>query len=125
MNKPIIFTNSENERITSAFGSSFIIYEWRGSGPDYMHVHFADDEAWHVIEGTLTFKFPDRTFIAQKGTTVFVPAGTPHAYTADASARYLLILTERLNKLIEELHSTPFASHNDVMKKYKSEILSP
>src|SRR5215831_14570814 len=118
MNAPIIIFNSENERITSAVGSSFIIHEWRGSGPDYMHVHYADDEAWHVIEGTLTFKFTDRTYIAQKGTTVFVPAGTAHTYTADSSARYLLILTDQLNKLIEELHATPIASHNEVMKKY-------
>jgi mannose-6-phosphate isomerase-like protein (cupin superfamily) len=123
MSAPIVFTNSENPRITSAIGSSFIIHEWRGSGPDYMHVHYADDEAWHVIEGTLTFKFSNRTFIAQKGTTVFVPAGTPHTYTADSSARYLLILTERLNKLIEELHTAPFATHNEVMKKYQSEIV--
>ena len=75
MNEPVIFNNSDKERINFALGSSFIIHEWRGSGPDYMHVHYADDEAWHVIEGTLTFKFQNRTYEAYKGTTVFVPAG--------------------------------------------------
>lgn len=124
MNEPVIFNNSERERINSALGSSFIIHEWRGSGPAYLHVHYADDEAWHVIEGTLTFKFQDRTFEAHQGTTVFVPAGVPHTYSADASTRYLVILTERLNELIKELQANPFDRHNEIMKKYQSEILA-
>lgn len=119
MKEPVIF----KEHINSAIGSSFIIHEWRGSGPDYMHVHYADDEAWHVIEGILTFKFKDRIYEAHKGTTVFVPAGTPHTYTANASARYLIILTERLHKLITELQAAPFGTHKEIMKKYQSEIL--
>jgi mannose-6-phosphate isomerase-like protein (cupin superfamily) len=73
----------------SVVGKSFIIHEWKGSGPAYMHVHYNDDEAWHVLEGTLTFKFTDRTINAAKGTTVFVPAGVPHTYYADDTARYL------------------------------------
>ncbi len=119
MKEPVIF----KENIKSAIGSSFIIHEWRGSGPGYMHVHYADDEAWHVMEGTLTFKFQDRTYEAHKGTTVFVPAGTPHTYTANASAVYLIILTERLNQLIIELQASPLATHKEIMKKYQSEIL--
>ena len=123
MNEPVIFNNSDKERINFALGSSFIIHEWRGSGPDYMHVHYADDEAWHIIEGTLTFKFHNQTYEAHKGTTVFVPAGTPHTYSANASARYLIILTEQLNKLITELQTAPFDTHKEIMKKYQSEIL--
>lgn len=123
MNEPIIFNNSEQGHISTVIGSSFIIHEWRGSGPDYMHVHYADDEAWHVIEGTLTFKFQNRTYEADKGITVFVPAGTPHTYSANASARYLIILTERLNELIKELQAAPYDKHREIMKKYQSEIL--
>ena len=123
MNEPVILNNSDKEGINSALGSSFIIHEWRGSGPDYMHAHYADDEAWHVMEGTLTFRFQNRTYEAQKGTTVFVPAGTPHTYSADASGRYLIILTERLNKLITELQTAPLENHKEIMKKYQSEVL--
>jgi quercetin dioxygenase-like cupin family protein len=123
MNEPIIFDNFQGGQIHSAMGSSFIIHEWRGSGPGYMHVHYADDEAWHVIEGTLTFRFVDRTYEAHGGTTVFVPAGTPHTYSANASARYLIILTERLNQLIKELQTAPLHAHKEIMKKYNSEIL--
>ena len=119
MKAPVIF----NENVSSAIGSSFIIHEWQGSGPDYMHVHYADDEAWYIIEGTLTFRFQDRTYEAHKGTTVFVPAGVPHTYSADASSRYLIILTEQLNKLITALHAAPFDRHKEIMREYQSEIL--
>jgi mannose-6-phosphate isomerase-like protein (cupin superfamily) len=51
---------SESQSPISAMGGSFGIYEWSGSGPDYLHVHHSDDEAWHVLEGTLTFKLATR-----------------------------------------------------------------
>jgi len=108
----------------AALGNSFVVHEWSGSGPDYLHVHHADDEAWHVLEGTLTFRFSDRTVEAPAGTTVFVPAGVPHAYyEASGPTRYLIILTPRLNKLIEALHSAPFSEHAAVMREYDSEIV--
>jgi hypothetical protein len=40
-----------------ATGQSFAIREWHGSGPAALHVHHVDDEAWHVLEGTLRFRF--------------------------------------------------------------------
>jgi mannose-6-phosphate isomerase-like protein (cupin superfamily) len=128
MPEPVIISqksdNEENHIANSAVGSSFIIHKWRGSGPDYLHVHYEDDEAWHVLEGILTFRINDRVIEASQGTTVFVPAGTPHTYSANASACYLVILTVRLNELISELHKSPYNEHAAIMKKYKSEILS-
>src|SRR6266480_7889512 len=64
----------------SAVGTSLVVHEWTGSGPSYMHVHRSDDEAWHVLEGLLRFRFADGEVDAPAGTTVFVPAGSPHAY---------------------------------------------
>jgi uncharacterized cupin superfamily protein len=108
----------------SVTGNTLVVHEWRGSGPDYMHVHYEDDEAWHVLEGTLIFKFRDRTIEARQGTTVFVPQGVPHTYRTNGPTRYLMILTPRLNGLISELHSTPYDQHASVMQKYKSEIIN-
>ena len=51
----------------SAVGKSFEIHEWRGSGPAQLHVHHSDDEAWHVLEGELTFRYADRTEVASAG----------------------------------------------------------
>lgn len=108
----------------AAAGQSFDVHEWSGSGPVYLHVHHADDEAWHVLEGTLTFKFRDREVEAHAGTTVFVPAGVVHSYyEAHGPTRYLMILTPRLRELIAELHKTPYARHGEVMLRYESEIV--
>jgi hypothetical protein len=86
-----------------------------------LHVHYEDDEAWHVISGTLRFRFQDRTLVAEAGATVLVPAGVAHTFGGDG--RYLLITTPRLNQLISELHAVDRAEHAAVFKKYDSELL--
>jgi quercetin dioxygenase-like cupin family protein len=53
-------------------------------------VHDSDDEAWHVLEGELTFRYADREETAGPGTTVFIPGGVAHEYRANAAARYLI-----------------------------------
>jgi len=128
MNEPIIVpgkqARDDKQQPISAIGGSFDIYEWSGSGPDYIHVHHSDDEAWHILEGTLTFKFSDRVIEVSAGTTVFVPAGVPHAYyEANGSTRYLIILTPRLRELISALHTSPREEHNAIMRSFDSEIL--
>jgi mannose-6-phosphate isomerase-like protein (cupin superfamily) len=107
----------------SAVGGSFVIHEWRGSGPAALHVHRADDEAWHVLDGTLRFRFVDRVVDVGPGGTVFVPAGVAHAYEA-FGARYLIVLTPRLAALIGELQqSSDGSQHSAVYEKYESELL--
>ena len=108
----------------SASGSSFGVYEWRGSGPATLHVHYSDDEAWHVLAGDLTFRYADRSEIAGPGTTVFVPAGVPHTYTAGPDARYLIVLTPRLKALIAALQSDRDPGHQrEIYRRFDSELL--
>jgi len=108
----------------SATGLSFDIHEWSGSGPATQHIHHSDDEAWHVLEGTLTFRFGDRTVHAQAGTTVFVPAGVAHTYfEADGPTRYLIIMPPRLRELIAALHGAPASEHGAIMRQYDSELV--
>jgi len=40
-----------------AVGNSIVVYEWHGNGYDYLHVHYEDDEAFHILEGKVTFRF--------------------------------------------------------------------
>jgi quercetin dioxygenase-like cupin family protein len=87
----------------SAAGTSLVIREWTMSGPSYLHVHHSDDEAWHVLEGRLRFKFLDREVDATPGMTVFVPAGLAHTYWAVEPSRYLIILTPKIDGLIARL----------------------
>jgi len=108
----------------SASGISFAIHEWRGSGPATLHVHHSDDEAWHVLEGALTFRYADRTETVGPGTTVFVPAGIPDTYMAGGNARYLIVLTPRLSALIAALQADPDpAHHREIYKRFNSELL--
>jgi mannose-6-phosphate isomerase-like protein (cupin superfamily) len=108
----------------SAAGKSFEIHEWRGSGPATLHVHHSDDEAWHVLEGELTFRYTDRTEKVGAGRTVFVPAGVPHTYIVGAGSRYLIILTPRLSRLIATLQADRDPSHHhEIYRRFDSELL--
>jgi mannose-6-phosphate isomerase-like protein (cupin superfamily) len=108
----------------SAVGISFGIHEWRGSGPAALHVHHSDDEAWHVLDGELAFRYIDRTEIVCTGMTVFVPAGVAHTYTAGNDARYLIVLTPRLSALIAALQVDRDASHqHEIYRRFESELL--
>jgi quercetin dioxygenase-like cupin family protein len=107
----------------SAMGRVFGIAEWRGSGPPQLHVHHEDDEAWHVIDGQVEFRFADGVEVVGPGSTVFVPAGVAHTYVTSADARYLIVLTPQLEALIEELHSVPAGEHAAVYRRHASELL--
>jgi quercetin dioxygenase-like cupin family protein len=108
----------------SASGNSFSVYEWRGSGPATLHVHHSDDEAWHVLEGELTFRYADCTETVKAGGTVFVPAGIPHTYSAAADARYLIILTPRIAGLISALQADHDPAHQrEIYRQFDSELL--
>jgi mannose-6-phosphate isomerase-like protein (cupin superfamily) len=108
----------------AADGASFSIHEWRGSGPPHLHVHHEDDEAWHVLAGTLTFRFAGRTEEVGAGSTVFVPAGVAHTYEASPPARYLVVLTPRLRALIAELQASRDRSADaEIYRRHRSEIV--
>lgn len=127
MTEPIIVSTiqSDTHQPIAAVGESFDIHEWSGSGPDYLHVHYSDDEAWCILEGILTFKFGAEPIEAPAGTTVFVPAGVAHTYyEAHGPTRYLIIMTPRLRELIAALHAAPYAQHKEIMRRFDSEIVA-
>jgi uncharacterized cupin superfamily protein len=89
-----------------------------------LHVHHSDDEAWHVLDGELTFRYADRTETVGPGSTVFVPAGVAHTYSARVGARYLIILTPRLSSLISALQADRDpARHREIYRRFDSELL--
>jgi mannose-6-phosphate isomerase-like protein (cupin superfamily) len=89
----------------SAAGDTIVIREWTDSGPSYLHIHHSDDEAWHVLEGSLRFRFAGGEVDAPAGTTVFVPAGVAHTYRVTEPSRYLIFLTPKLDRLIAKLRA--------------------
>jgi mannose-6-phosphate isomerase-like protein (cupin superfamily) len=47
------------------------------------HVHAAEDDAFYIVEGEMTFVFGDETAAAPPGTFVLVPPGVPHGFRND------------------------------------------
>ena len=110
-------------------GSNMVIGEWPATGVATevapLHVHHVDDEAWHVISGTLRFRFRDREFTAGAGSTVLVPAGVPHTFgnAGPAPSRFIIILPARLDELISRLHEANPSEHAAIYESYASELL--
>lgn len=102
--------------IGSTLGSEFVIAEWRDPGappgpPEFVapvHLHAHDDEAWYVLEGVLAFRLGDEQVEAAAGTLVFAPHGVAHTFWNPRTepARYLLIMTPNIRRLIDDLHTT-------------------
>ena len=58
-----------------------------------LHVHHAEDEAWYVTEGRLTFTVGDRRIVAGPGDFVFAPRDVPHTFTVDVEPTRVLVVT--------------------------------
>lgn len=57
------------------------------------HIHHEQDEAFYILEGTLTIMCDDRTWTAAPESFVFLPKGIKHAFKIEGStsARMLII----------------------------------
>ena len=51
------------------------------------HVHPEQEERFHVLEGTMTFRLGMRKIVATAGETVVVPAGRVHKFTNGGEGR--------------------------------------
>lgn len=110
-------------------GTALVIGDCAADGTDRyvapLHVHHADDEAWHVVTGALRFRFGDQTLTAEAGSTVLVPAGVPHTFgnAGPEPSRFIIVLPARLDELISQLHASDRAEHPDIYRRYQSELL--
>ena len=110
-------------------GPSLVIQDWpaTGAGSEVapLHVHHADDEAWHVVSGALRFRFADEEVVVGAGSTVLVPAGVAHTFgnAGPEPSRYIIILPARLDQLISALHEVDPAEHAAIYRRYESELL--
>jgi len=110
-------------------GARLVIQDWPAEGLASevapLHVHHADDEAWHVIAGALRFRFADEEIVAGDGSTVLVPAGVAHTFgnAGPEPSRYIIILPARLDEMISLLHGAERAEHEAIYRRYESELL--
>ncbi len=81
-----------------------------------------------MLEGTLVVRVGDDDVEVRAGSAVFAPRGTPHMYwnPGPEPARYLLIMTVNIHRLIQEIHAmkerSP-AALRAVFDKYDSALL--
>jgi mannose-6-phosphate isomerase-like protein (cupin superfamily) len=95
--------------------NSFVIAEWRDAGGSAdpprliapLHLHRSDDEAWYVLEGVLRVKRGHEVVEVRAGSGVLVPSRTPHTFwnSRFEPARYLLVMTPNISRLIEGIHA--------------------
>jgi mannose-6-phosphate isomerase-like protein (cupin superfamily) len=50
------------------------------------HVHAAEDDAFYILEGTMTFLLADDSVAAPPGTFVLIPPGVSHGFRNDSPA---------------------------------------
>jgi mannose-6-phosphate isomerase-like protein (cupin superfamily) len=95
--------------------ASIVIREWRDDGGTSrerpvapIHLHRAEDEGWHVLEGRLGFVVGDDEVEAGAGESVVVAAGTRHTYwnAGGGPARYVIVMGPLTAALIEAIHAT-------------------
>ncbi|HEX4215732.1 MAG TPA: cupin domain-containing protein [Candidatus Dormibacteraeota bacterium] len=95
-------------------GHGFVIAEWADDGESSrerpiapLHLHRQDDEAWYVLQGRMGFQLGDDTVEVGPGSAVRAAPGVPHTFwnAGDAGARYVIVMTPRIARLIERLHT--------------------
>jgi mannose-6-phosphate isomerase-like protein (cupin superfamily) len=122
--------------VLGSTGDGFVIAEWRDGGGAAdpprliapLHLHRSDDEAWYVLEGALRVRRGPEVIELRAGSGVLVSRGTPHTYwnPNPEPARYLLVMTPNIFRLIEGIHALKDRSHSAVralFATYDSELL--
>jgi Cupin domain len=62
-----------------------------------LHVHLAEDEIFHLLEGEVRFRVADRELRVRAGETLLAPKGVPHTYLVESERGRWLTVTGRGN----------------------------
>jgi len=98
------------------------------------HIHHREDETFQILEGEYEWTVGGKTFIAQKGTTIFAPRGIPHTYRylGKTPGRLMCLITPAgFEGFFEEIGALSPQQQQDIPrvielgKKYELEILPP
>jgi quercetin dioxygenase-like cupin family protein len=80
------------------------------------------DEVFYVLDGEIEFLLDGEWHQASAGSTVFVPAGTVHAFrnARDRPARQLVVGPVEVAELIAELSERPRERWEEVHERHRS-----
>jgi mannose-6-phosphate isomerase-like protein (cupin superfamily) len=111
---------------------SFVVADWTDPGTHPrrpiagLHLHRSDDEAWIVLSGRLGFRVGEEERELSAGESLLVERGTPHSYwnAAAEPARYLLVMTPRIHRLIQALHAGERDDFELIFAEHDSQLLT-
>ena len=95
-----------------------------GGGFQMPHWHDDLDETFYVLDGEIEYLLDGEWTRACAGTTVFVPAGTVHAFRnrSTANARHLVIGSVDAVELVRALGATGREDWPTVFRAYRSHV---
>jgi len=120
-------------RDTGGILSAVESHDVPGGGPP-PHIHHREDETFQILEGEYEWTVGERTFVAQKGATIFAPRGVPHTYRylGQSPGRLLCVITPSgFEGFFEEISAlSPQRQQEipcvlEIAGKYGLEILPP
>jgi quercetin dioxygenase-like cupin family protein len=92
-----------------------------------MHFH-AEDEIFHILEGTVTFSIDGRVFNASVGSIVVIPAGAHHAWRNRSWAlirRLTFFSPGEVEELYPKLVGLSLEELSTVVEPFGSRIVGP
>jgi quercetin dioxygenase-like cupin family protein len=141
--KPYMLDNEEGQFLQALGASVFIKATSEQTGgvfnlfevscpPDYdtpLLIHYAEDVAIYVLEGTLTFFWGSEKREAVNGSFFYQPRDTPHGFrvecTAPARILYMTMPAGFDRFVLEHKLPTPESEPEAGAARYKIEILGP
>jgi quercetin dioxygenase-like cupin family protein len=84
-------TLASGEETGGGFGLSLVTQPPGAATP--VHIHTLEDEAFYLLDGTMTYSADGQLHRLASGSFIFLPRGRPHAFrvTGDVPARFLAI----------------------------------
>lgn len=76
---------------SAATNGAYSFVEASGTVAATPHVHHGHEEAYYVVEGSVTFLLGDDSTTVDAGSFVLVPRDTMHAFRSDGEARLLIL----------------------------------
>lgn len=85
-----------------------------------LHLHYSQDEAFYVIEGSFYFQVGDEKHKLEKGDSIFLPRMIPHAWTQVSETGKMTVIVQPAGKLEDFLVTVAALDHEPTPEEMKT-----